>query len=338
MFLRNYWYVCAWSHEIVRKIMPRRILDEPIILYRTEGGAAVALADMCCHRQLPLSFGTLVGDTVQCGYHGFTYDASGQCVRIPGQSQVPANARVRRYPLVERWGFAWVWMGDPAHADESKIPRAHWMSEPGWTAVGDLLPLACRSDLIRDNLLDLSHVTFVHQATIGTTMVAETPVVTEPGEASVRVVRAMKDIEPPPMFVRMGGFTGRVDRWQIIDWTPPANIVIEAKALPTGTNDWSKGVITEVINFITPETPHSCHYFWAQARNFATENMGLSKVLHADVTRTFLEDKDIVEAQETRMRQFPDFETVDARFDSGVAHCRRIVKRLMAEEAAARHA
>ena len=336
MFLRNYWYVCAWSHEIVHKILPRRILDEPIVLYRAESGRPVALADMCCHRQLPLSLGKLVGDDLQCGYHGFTYEPSGDCIRVPGQSQVPPNARVRSFPIVERWGFAWIWMGDPARADATKIPSAPWLQEPGWTAVGDLLPLACRYNLIRDNLLDLSHVSFVHQATIGTTMVAETPVTTEAGESSVRVVRAMTNIDPPPMFVRMGGFTGKVDRWQIIDWTPPANILIEAKALPTGSNDWSKGVITEVINFITPETPGSCHYFWAQARNFATENMALSKVLHADVTRTFVEDKEIVEAQEQRMRQYPDYEKIDARFDTGVLQCRRIVNGLLEAEAAGR--
>ena len=336
MFLRNYWYASAWAHELAHGMLARRILDEPVLLYRTAAGRPVALADMCCHRQLPLSMGRRVGDNIQCGYHGFTYDASGRCVRIPGQDRIPETARVRSYPVCQRWGWVWVWMGDPEAADEALVPDAHWMEAEGWTAVGDLIALDCRYELIRDNLVDLSHITFAHQSTIGTTMVAETPVTTEAAEAGVRVVREMRDIEPPPFFQRLAGFETNIDRWQIIDWTPPANIIIEAKALPHGSNDWTEGVETQVINFITPETPHSCHYFWAHARNRAVGNTGISKMVHADVMRTFAEDKAIVEAQERRIREYPDHATTDARFDSGDLQVRRISRRLLEAEAAGR--
>lgn len=336
MFLRNYWYACAEAHELAHGMLARRILDEPVLLYRTRDGRPVALADMCCHRQLPLSMGRRVEDNVECGYHGFTYDPDGRCVRIPGQDHIPETARVRTYPVRQRWGWIWIWMGAPEAADEADIPDAHWMEAEGWTAVCDRIGLDCRYELIRDNLVDLSHITFAHAATIGTSKVAETPVTTEVRGDGVRVVREMRDIAPPPFFVRLAGFATNIDRWQIIDWTPPANIVIEAKALPHGSNDWSEGVETQVINFITPETPHSCTYFWAHARNRAVENTGLSRMVHADVVRTFCEDKAIVEAQERRIQAHPDYETTDARFDSGDLQVRRISRRLLEAEAAGR--
>ena len=84
MFLRNYWYVAAYDREITRRPLGRIILGEPIVFYRLEDGTPVALEDRCAHRHLPLSMGKLVGDTLQCHYHGLRYDKTGACVRVPG--------------------------------------------------------------------------------------------------------------------------------------------------------------------------------------------------------------------------------------------------------------
>ena len=102
MFVRNCWYVAAWDHEIGRSMMRRIILDEPVVLYRTVDGKAVGLEDRCCHRQAPLSQGKLIGNIVQCGYHGLQFDTTGACVKVPSQDVIPKSARVKAYPVVER--------------------------------------------------------------------------------------------------------------------------------------------------------------------------------------------------------------------------------------------
>ena len=118
MLLRNAWYIAAWADEVGRgQLLARRICNEPIVLFREGTGRAGALADRCCHRAAPLSMGSVVEEGIQCGYHGLVIDASGCCVRIPGQKQIPSDARVRSYPVVEKDQLVWVWMGDPAKAD-----------------------------------------------------------------------------------------------------------------------------------------------------------------------------------------------------------------------------
>ena len=138
MFLRNYWYVAAYDHEIARKPLGRIILGEPVVLYRLEDGTPIALEDRCAHRHLPLSMGKLVGDTLQCHYHGLRYDKTGTCVRVPGQDMIPRSAKVKSYPVVERYHWLWIWMGDPALADPDKITDFHWFDDPNWGAQGPL--------------------------------------------------------------------------------------------------------------------------------------------------------------------------------------------------------
>ena len=226
MFLKNYWYVGAYGHEVGRTLLARTILNEKIVFYRTEDGTSVAMENRCCHRRAPLSHGKLIGDELECGYHGLTYDPSGACVRIPGQTKIPERARVRTYPVAERWQWVWIWMGDPALADPSLIPDHlyRFNEDPEWTAVGGYLHVKAHYQLLVDNLMDLSHETFLHAKTIGTVHVAETPLTkVERDDAGVTVTRWMLDRPPPPIYDRSGGFSERgetVDRWQIIRFEP----------------------------------------------------------------------------------------------------------------------
>src|SRR5262245_38697498 len=112
MFARNHWYLAAWSHEIGRGPFARRIANEPIVFWRTEAGAPVAFEDRCPHRLAPPSLRKLIGDTLQCRYHGVTFDATGACVRIPAGDAIPPGAHVKSYQLVERWGAIWLWLGE----------------------------------------------------------------------------------------------------------------------------------------------------------------------------------------------------------------------------------
>ena len=131
-FIRNAWYVAAWGRDIERTLQRRTILGESVVLYRQEDGTPVALRDLCPHRSMPLSMGQLKGDTVQCGYHGMTFDPAGGCVRAPAQERIPKNARVRSYPLFESMGLVWIWMGDPAHASTDEVVDLPQYHDPDW--------------------------------------------------------------------------------------------------------------------------------------------------------------------------------------------------------------
>lgn len=340
MFLRNCWYGAAWSAELGRdKLFARTICNEPIVFYRTEKGAPVALEDQCVHRRAPLSKGRLKGDVLECAYHGLQYDCSGTCVRIPGQKDIPERARVRSYPVVDKWRWTWIWMGDPARADDSLIPDVHWNDSPGWISPGGTLAMVGPGQLLIDNLLDLSHLSFVHERTIGTNKVAETPMKYEVDGDRVRVTRWILDKPAPPMFVRAGGFTENVDRWQIIEWTPPGLVLIDVGCAVAGTGapegDRSQGIEARSINLITPETEETHHYLWSYARNYDIGNQDLTEMLCRDVHNTFLEDKDIIEAQWTRMRADPRVGwNIDLRVDGGPLKARQILERLIAKERA----
>ena len=167
MYLRDSWYVAAWDHEIADAPLARLLLEEPVVLWRTGDGTAVAFEDRCCHRHAPLSVGKIVGDCLQCGYHGLTFDRTGACVEVPSQPQVPPGARVRNYPLAERHNWVWIWMGDPALADETLIPDTYWHDSPDWRAVGDRFHVNCHYQSLIDIQLDNTHSRFVHPDTLG---------------------------------------------------------------------------------------------------------------------------------------------------------------------------
>ena len=339
VFVRNAWYVAAWSHEVARELVTRRICDEPVCLYRTSGGDPVAMIDRCPHRLAPLSLGHLDGDAVQCMYHGITFDATGTCVRVPGQDDFRNVAPVQTFPVVDRWGWLWIWMGDPARADVSLIPDAHWLAEPGWTPVGGVMHFNANYQLLVDNLLDLSHEAFTHAGTIGNAAVAETPIRVGGEGDGVRVERFMKNCAPPPLFQRVCGFTTPIDRTQIIEFAAPSYIMIDARAVPAAgvahaeTNGSTPGLEWRVLNAITPETETTCRYFWAVPRHFAQDDTEITTIIHDQILNTFNEDKLVIEGQQIAMgTRSIDERTVFTSFDAGATRARKIVQRLLDAE------
>ncbi len=339
MFLRNAWYVGAWGTEVGRQNLLRRtLLGEPVMFYRREDGAPVALADKCAHRHAPLSEGRLVGDDVECPYHGLTYDPSGECVRVPGQSTVPPNCRVRSYPAVERYQWIWVWMGDPALADPDGIEDFHWMDDPGWRAKGELMHLEADYRLLVENLLDLSHLSFVHKTTLGTDKVAETPMRFERGPRHVTVTRWIMDSPAPPFFRKAGGFgpAEHVDRWQHITWTPPAFVRLDIGAARAGTGavdgDRSQGFTMRNLNAITPETETSTHYFWAQAHDFRIDEPWITDLLVQNIHEAFLEDLWIIGLQQRNIESGTTLPRVDINHDGGGLQAIGALERMIAEE------
>jgi vanillate monooxygenase len=337
MFLRNCWYIAAESREVSRLPLARILLREPVVLYRREDGMPVALEDRCCHRRAPLSKGKLIGDDIQCGYHGFTFDFSGACVRIPGQDRVPPSIGVRAYPVVERHRYVWIWMGETEKADPALIPDFHQNDDSDWAAVGACLHVEANYLLLVENLIDLSHVAFVHASTIGSTEDTKAELKFERGDNLVRVVREAPGISCPPS-MRQLGFAPVVDQKKIITFTPASNIWID---IPTrdavaveGRNEPMQRRVM-ILNAITPETERSCHYFWVNARDFDIGNAERSEFFLKNVTFAFNEDKEILEAQQKNIALDDDAPQVNVNADWGGVQARRLMDRLIGEEAGA---
>src|SRR6202047_1355999 len=332
MFLRNYWYVAATDAEVGRKPLARTIMGEPIVFFRTEEGAPVAMEDRCAHRHLPLSMGKLVGDELQCHYHGLRFGTDGRCTRIPGQEQIPRGAKVKTYPVAERYHWIWIWMGDPALADPAAIADFHWLDDPNWGAKASYLHVEANWQLVVDNLLDLTHLAFVHQSTIGNAAVAEGATVkVERGPNNVVVTRWIIDQEPPPTFKKVGGFTGKVDRWQIIDFVPPAFLRLAVGAPPTGPGapDGKRvgGIGMRNLNAITPETETTSHYFWGQAHDFDVKNPDTTEKIFQQIKTAFLEDVSVFSAQQRNLNIIANPPQVDINADAGTIAARRIPRR-----------
>lgn len=334
-FLRNHWYAAAWSEELSAAPIGRTILGEPVALFRTRGGKVQAFEDCCPHRMARLSLGTIEGETLRCRYHGLQFDCSGACVEIPGQAAIPGRARVHAYPTVERWNLVWMWTGRPEAADPDLIPALHWLDSPDWAFSHGTITYGCNYVLLCDNLIDLSHTTFSHPQTIGTEDVARTAIEVTADDQRVLVVREMWDTRPSNLYRHAGDFTGKVDRWQRIEYTPPTNIVIDAGAVPAGTNVRSRGIDTRVINMVTPETETSTFHFWAFARDFKLGDAAMTQDISDAIVVTFNEDKAIIDGQQANVGARPRQRMLDNDADKGVVAARRILERLLREESTA---
>ena len=200
-WLRNCWQVAAYAGEIGSGLLARTFLGEDVVLFRDTAGAPHALADRCAHRCLPLSKGRLLGDIVQCGYHGMRFHPDGSCDGVPGQDTIPPKAIVPAYPVAERHGFVWIWMGERSAADPALVPDAFWFANPAaWATATGYHHIAAEYRLLVDNLLDLSHESFVHTDTIGNGAVADSPVTAQLVDGRVKVHRFMANTPPPPFY------------------------------------------------------------------------------------------------------------------------------------------
>ncbi|WP_106400973.1 aromatic ring-hydroxylating dioxygenase subunit alpha [Actinocorallia populi] len=330
-FARDQWYVIAYAHEVGRDLLARTVLGEPIVLYRTEDGRAVALADRCVHRRYPLSESELVGDTVVCGYHGFTYDTKGACVAVPGQTRIPRTARVASYPLVESDSLVWVWIGDPERADETAVPRAEHLAAPGWVTVKGMEPISCDYGLLVDNLMDLSHETYLHGGYIGTPEVAETPITTEVDDEAgvVRVSRHMEDAECPPFYARSTGIEGRIRRHQDIEYFAPCLYLLHSKISPTGQDE--PVFRTEITYAITPSAPGKVYDFWAVSRNFATEDEEVTEFLAEFNHTVVMQDVTALNLLQRALDAEPaDYQELSINIDAGGLAARRLLAKLAA--------
>lgn len=259
---------------------------------------------------------------------------------MPSQETINPSACVKSYPIVEKHRFIWIWPGNPALADPAKVPDLHWNDDPDWAADGKHIHAKCDYRLVVDNLMDLTHETFVHGSSIGNRAVAEAPFETTHTDRKAKVTRWMVDIEAPPFWAAQLGQKDHVDRWQIINFEAPSTIVIEVGIAPTGTGapegDRTKGVDGRVLNTMTPETNTTCHYFWAFARNYDLKNQARTHQLREGVSGVFREDEAVLEAQQKAIEENPDHIFYNLNIDSGSMWARRLIDRMIDEEQSVR--
>lgn len=336
-FLRNTWYVACWADDLADTPLARTFLDQPVVLYRQADGAAVALEDRCCHRALPLSMGRIEGDRLRCGYHGLLFDMQGTCIEVPGQTTIPPGAAVRAYPVVERWGAVWIWMGDPSLADPASVPDVFWLDDPGWTPAPSYLRAKADYRLLVDNLLDLTHVSYLHLTTLaGSDIEAVTPVTTTRQGERILVGRCLEDVLVPPIYSDASGITGQVDRWQWITWEAPANVFFDIGCAPTGTGapqgDRSQGVSMWSTHLITPETATTTHYHFNWARDFKLDDPAITESLRNGARKAFMEDLVVLEVQQRSIAAAAGAPVVDINIDNGPIQYRRILDDKIAAE------
>lgn len=342
-YLKSAWYVAGWDNDIGHSLTAVTILNESIVMYRDSAGKAVALENACPHRKLPLSMGRLKGDEVECGYHGLTFNQAGACTRAPGGQRVPKAACVHSYPVEERYGLIWIWMGEAAKADPAKIMHVdHWGDSAWGLNRGDGMTVECNYLYMTDNLLDPSHVAWVHQTSFGNAACADIASDTTIADDGVIVSRWMRDTEPAPFYAPFLKFRGNCDRKQHYEVRYPGHAIIKAIFVPAGTGGDDRPLHKDVFlmdsyNFLTPINENLTRYYWFQMRNFAPNDQAVSDALARNVRNAFEEDKVIMQAVHRGMSNKKGH-NIDLKIDKGPLHFRKRLAQMIAAEKPSLHA
>ncbi|TFL13051.1 aromatic ring-hydroxylating dioxygenase subunit alpha [Pusillimonas caeni] len=337
-FIRNAWYVACWSSDVkLGELFHRQILDEAVVFYRTQEGETVALQDRCPHRFIPLHMGKLVDGRIQCAYHGLEFDCTGRCVNNPhGDGRIPSAARVKSFPTVERHTFVWIWLGD-GKPDISAIPDYGVLdSQAGYKTSGGYLHMNANYQLMADNLMDLSHITYVHDGYLGSPEQAGAAEVVESSERAVQANRWMPNISVPGIFDLLYRQDGQaVDMWTNMKWTAPSCFLLDTGVHRVGGQKEERGWYYGV-HILTPETEHSTHYYFAVAMPVATA-LGPDEDRRYQALRRFAfeeQDKPILEAQQAALTgaDFWEMKPVLLSVDAGSVRMRRIIEHMLEEE------
>lgn len=336
-FLLNAWYMAAWSTEVAHEPLRRRLLGEPILLMRRQDGAVAAMIDRCPHRYAPLSMGTRDGDTIECPYHGLVFDTAGTCVRNPFSDTIPGSARVRTFPVAERDSIVWFWPGDPERADEANIPDFSPIRRNGHYPVTGVMPMRANYEFGTDNLMDLSHIEFVHKGSFagrGVIFAGQHEVVVE-GER-IHSNWWMPGVPAPGHTFGIYDPGMITDHWLDMRWDAPASMYLQIGACPEGGNR-EDGVVVHQAHILTPETERTSHYFWASSRQGEPSEQG-DAMLAELLGQAFQdEDKPIIEAAYANLdgADFWDRKPVSLGIDTGGTRARRIIQKLKKDESRA---
>lgn len=338
MFLWNAWYIAAWDTEVEGgRPLARRILDKPLVLFRGESGKIIALDDRCPHRAALLSMGQREGDSLRCMYHGLLFDGTGQCVEVPGQDVIPRALQVKSYPVIERSHLIWIWMGEPERADPIDIPDTHWHNGPKNVARDGYIRYGANYQFIADNLLDFSHLAFVHSNSLGSSSQAATKAQVQQIAEGVQVAFITLGGKIPAFARLTSQLPDIVDRYQYYEWRIKScffsqNSMIGLPGEPFDGND-PLSVRINTINVLTPETATSTHFFWSIAHsNFNPADPTVTDKLRDLVGGAFDEDRAMIEGQQRSVLDNSEDKMIAIPADNALIRARRMLSQLLSEE------
>lgn len=330
----NCWWVAAFADEVGRVPLSRWLLDTPVVLYRTEAGEVVALEDRCPHRQAPLSSGRIQDDAIECGYHGFRFGADGRCVRVPSMA-APPPIRVERYPVRESGPLVWIYLGDTECIDQvAPPPPIGWMADPAYAVRKGVMTIAANYLLLKENVLDLTHLGYVHEASFGIVDWVNPPVVTVEGDT----VAYRQEFVRSPLAAGYAGALG------LAPGTPWNRVgtgkLLSPAAHESGTEffdpdkpDLSCGA-TRFAHLTTPIDRSSMHYFFVTGQNFANDDISMDRLVGI-LVKGFEEDRAILEQVQGLIDKKPRRGSVGERSvkaDAAGVAARRIIARWMERE------
>lgn len=333
MIVQNAWYIAAWASEVTSTPLARRICNLPVVLFRTLDGQACALIDSCAHRGAPLSLGTVTELGIRCNYHGVVFDCTGKCAQIPNQDIIPEKAKVRRFPLVEKDKALWIWIGDEESADETLIVDYPFHDDPQWPSRFAMSPVASNYLLIGDNLLDATHLAYVHGASVGGSdpnvhMSAESSL--KPTARGHRFERLMRNAPPPPAYSACVTFADKIDRWQEFDFIAPSTVLQYSGGVPTGVDRATAGAPRfdmRIFHSATPATDNNCYYFWSVQNGHDVHDPAATDTIYDQIESAIVEDKLFIEAQQLRVDELGEERLFDNAADAARIMARRAVRK-----------
>lgn len=337
-FVFNAWYVAGWRDDFGRDPQQRVLLGKPVVIYRKHDGTLVALEDRCVHRMAPLSKGRIEGDAIRCLYHGFKFDSGGKCIEIPGQDIIPPRACVRSYPVQENGSWVWVWMGEVDRADPSIIAPSKALDDPEWVLKTGEMEYDANYELINDNLLDLTHLAYVHSGSFGADEAwsRNRPKV-ETLQNGVRCSRWIIDSPPIPPLGKAAEHE-RVDIWTTYDFIVPGTLLLYTGMFPGGTaqacDNQAPGGRQDLLfdNFTsqsvvpTAEKTSKYYFSWGPGARFGGED--IAQVMIDVARRAFIEDKEMIEAQQKIVDCEPDRRNMPASADKAITIFTRMMQSL----------
>jgi phenylpropionate dioxygenase-like ring-hydroxylating dioxygenase large terminal subunit len=347
-FIHNSWYVASWAQDLTDAGPTGvTIIDEPLVLFRTCTGEAVALRDCCCHRNAPLSHGRCEGGLLRCMYHGLLFDGNGKCVNVPGQKDIPERARVRSYPTAELGDFVWVWMGEPELANRELIPLPLGFQTEGWEMRRSHADMEANYSLMTDNLADMSHVAYLHEASFGggDTRIAETHPTISTLDRGLRIERWLSDRGRVEDWLPDGSrapIDTRQDLWLSYDLLLPGIFVMKSEIHAAGvarTCGYMPPSVAPLhsnlnVQAVTPIAECRTRHFFALGppASEAGLDSALPDVMFEIMIRGFHEDRRMLEAQQRNLRRWNMDSTVAIRHDRGTQLLRHMMTRLLEQE------
>ena len=297
---RRFWYPVMPCESLSEGPQSFVLLGEPLALWLDAEGKPAAVRDRCCHRTAKLSLGSVENGCIQCPYHGWQFDASGVCVKVPQRAAgkaIPATYRVDGFRCTERYGYVWVCLEEPI----SDIPLIEEVKSPDYRLIHEFYePWQTAGLRVMENELDLAHPTFVHTTTFGS---EEHPVPDsldiEETDYGIRVWGILGVVNPEQQQKNLKMDASGTMRTLEMDWYMPFTIKLKI-AYPNGLEHI-------IVNTMTPISDGCSQMVQFCVRNDTEAETPAKDVIAFDRAVT-LEDKRILESTDYDVPLMPSKE------------------------------